>query len=93
VFIRRAFLVSIGYTSVMLPIGLIVSVFAWTAFAMIGLGVCFWAARWFPHQPWFSRLLVAAFLLLGLLARQTKWAIPMIALLLLVASGFIPRKR
>jgi hypothetical protein len=93
VFIGRVFLVPIGYTSVMLPIGLIVAVFAWTAFAMAGVGVFFWAARWFPRQPWFSRLLVAAFVLLGLLARETKWAIPLIALLLLVASGFIPRKR
>ena len=77
----------------MLPIGLIIGVFGWTVFAMTGLGVCFWALRWFPRQPWFARLLVAAFVLLGLVARQTKWAIPLIAVLLLVASGFIPRKR
>ncbi len=32
-------------------------------------------------------------LFLGLLARSTKWAIPLIVLLLMVASGFIPRKR
>jgi hypothetical protein len=77
----------------MLPIGLMVSVFGWVVFAMLGVGVCFWAARWFPRQPWFARLLVAAFVLLGLMARQTKWAIPIIAFLLLVGSGFIPRKR
>jgi len=77
----------------MLPIGLIVSVVGGTAFEMMGVGACFWAARWFPRQPWFARLIVAAFVLLGLLARQTKWAIPAMALLLLLASGFIPRKR
>ena len=77
----------------MLPIGLIFSVLGWTAFAMAAVGVCFWTARWFPRQPWFARALVAGFLLLALLARQTKWAIPTLALLLLAASAFIPRKR
>jgi hypothetical protein len=77
----------------MLPIGLIFSVLGWTVFAMLAIGLFFWAARWFPRQPWFARALVALFVLLGLLARQTKWAIPMLALLLLVGSGFIPRKR
>jgi hypothetical protein len=77
----------------MLPIGLIFSVLGWTVFIMLAVGVFFWAARWFPRQPWFARALVALFVLLGLLARQTKWAIPMLALLLLVGSGFIPRKR
>lgn len=77
----------------MLPIGLILGIFAWTAFVMIAAGVCFWALRWFPRQPWFARLLVAAFVLLGLMARQTKWAIPLIVLILMTASAFIPRKR
>jgi hypothetical protein len=77
----------------MLPIGLIIGILGWTAFAMAGLGLFFWAVRWFPRQPWFARALVALFLLLGLLARQTKWAIPMLALLLVTASAFIPRKR
>ena len=60
---------------------------------MTGLALGFWALRWFPRQPWFARLLVAAFVLLALIARETKWAIPLIAVLLLVASFFIPRKR
>ena len=77
----------------MLPIGLILGVLGWTAFAMIAVGVCFWAVRWFPRQPWFARAMVAAFVLLALAARQTKWAIPMLALLLVAASSFIPRKR
>jgi hypothetical protein len=77
----------------MLPISLIFGVLGWTAFAMIAIGVCFWAIRWFPRQPWFARALVAAFVLLAVVARQTKWAIPMMALLLVAASGFIPRKR
>lgn len=77
----------------MLPIGLIVGVVGWTIFVMLGLGVGFWALRWFPNQPWFARLVVAAFVLLGLMARETKWAIPLIAILLLAASGFVPRKR
>ncbi len=77
----------------MLPIGLIMGVLGWTVFVMLGLGLCFWAMRWFPGQPWFGRMVVAGFVLLGIMARQTKWAIPLIAILVLVASGFIPRKR
>jgi hypothetical protein len=77
----------------MLPISLIFAVLGWTAFVMIAVGVCFWAARWFPRQPWFARALVAAFVVLALAVRQTKWAIPMLALLFVAASGFIPRKR
>ncbi len=77
----------------MLPIGLIIAILAWTAFAVAALGVFFWATRWFPRQPWFGRLLLLAFVALGLMARTTKWAIPLIVLLLMVASGFVPRKR
>jgi hypothetical protein len=91
--IRRAFSGAISYTGVMLPIGLIIGVLGWAVFAMLGVGVAFWAMRWFPGQPWFARLVVAGFVLLGLSARHNKWAIPIIAFLVLVASGFIPRKR
>jgi hypothetical protein len=76
-----------------LPIGLILGVLGWATFAMVAVGVCFWAARWFPRQPWFARAMVAAFVLLALAARQTKWAIPILALVLVAASGFIPRRR
>ena len=77
----------------MLPIALIISVLAWTVLAMASVGLFFWAARWFPRQPWFAPLLVMLFIVLALVARQTKWAVPLLALLLMVASGFIPRKR
>lgn len=60
---------------------------------MIALGLFFWASRWFPRQPWLARSLMLAFVVLGLLARQTKWAIPLMVLMLVVASAFIPRKR
>ncbi len=77
----------------MLPIGLIVSLVAWTLFLMMALGLFFWALRWFPQQPWFARSLLAVFVILGLFARQTKWAIPIMLLLVVGASAFIPRKR
>lgn len=77
----------------MLPIGLIIGVLAWTVLAMAAIGLFFWAARWFPRQRWFAPSLVLLFLLVCLLARETKWAIPMLALLLLLASAAIPRKR
>ena len=70
-----------------------VSLVAWTLFALAALGLFFWALRWFPRQPWFARALLGAFVILGLMARETKWAIPLIVLLLVVASAFIPRKR
>jgi hypothetical protein len=76
-----------------LPLGLIFTILAWTAFAMAALGLFFWASRWFPHQPWFARTLLLVFVVLGLLARQTKWAIPLMVLVLVAASGFIPKKR
>jgi len=77
----------------MLPISLIFTVLGWTAFVLIAVGVGFWALRWFPRQPWFARALVAAFILFALAARETKWAVPLLALLLVAASAFIPRKR
>jgi hypothetical protein len=77
----------------MLPLGLMLSLLAWSLFALTALGLFFWALRWFPRQPWFARSLLGLFLLLGVLARQTKWAIPLIVVLLLVGSGFIPRPR
>ncbi len=77
----------------MLPLALLIKVLAWAAFVLSGFGLFFWAARWFPRQRWFAPALLALFLILGLLARESKWAIPLIVLLLLVASGFIPRKR
>jgi hypothetical protein len=77
----------------MLPLGLMLSVLAWSLFVLAALGLFFWALRWFPRQPWFARLLLVVFVLLGLFARQTKWSIPLIALILLVGSAFIPRPR
>jgi hypothetical protein len=77
----------------MLPIALIFNVLAWTVFVMVGVGLFFWAARWFPRQQWIAPSLVILFVFLAMLARETKWAIPLLAVLLLVASGFIPRKR
>src|SRR5689334_9427469 len=88
VLIRRVILGSISYTGVMLPIGLIIGVLGWTIFVMLAIGVASWAMRWFPGQPWFARLVVAGFVLLGLAARHNKWAIPMIAFMVLIASGF-----
>jgi hypothetical protein len=76
-----------------LPLGLIFTILGWSAFAMMSLGLFFWATRWFPRQPWFARALLLAFVALALLARQTKWAIPMFVLILAIASAFIPRKR
>jgi hypothetical protein len=81
------------YTGIVLPLGLIVAILGWTAFVLAAAGLFFWASRWFPRQPWFARTLLLVFVMLGLLARQTKWAIPLMVLLLVVASAFIPRKR
>lgn len=80
------------YTATMLPLGLILTIVGWTAFALAGTGLFFWATRWFPQQPWFARVLLLAFVVLALAARTTKWAIPLIVLLLVAASGFIPRR-
>jgi hypothetical protein len=77
----------------MLPTGFLLTILAWTAFVMIGLGLFFWASRWFPRQPWFARSLLLLFLLLGLFSRHTKWAIPCLVILLVIASAFIPRRR
>jgi hypothetical protein len=77
----------------MVPIGFLLTLLAWAAFAMAAVGVFFWAARWFPRQRWLAPSLLLAFLLLGLLARQSKWAILMLVSLLVVGSAFIPRKR
>ena len=77
----------------MLPIALVFNVLAWTVFVMVGIGLFFWAGRWFPRQQWLAPALVILFVFLAMLARETKWAIPLLALLLLAASGFIPRKR
>ena len=74
-------------------LGLFFKIAAWTVFAMAGVGLFFWAVRWFPRQRWLAPTLAAFFLLLPLLARGTKWAIPVFVLLLLVGSSFIPRKR
>jgi hypothetical protein len=77
----------------MLPIGWIISILAWTLFALTAAGLFFWAVRWFPRQRWFAPTLLLIFITLGLLARHTKWAIPVMVLLLMIASAFIPQKR
>jgi hypothetical protein len=74
-------------------LGLFLKILAWSAFVLAGLGIFFWAARWFPRQRWLAPTLGALFLFLGLVARTSKWAIPLMVLMLMVASGFIPRKR
>lgn len=77
----------------MLPFGLILKLFAWAAFAISGVGLVFWAARWFPRQRWFAPTLILLFALLGLLAFRFKWALFALVLLLVVGSAFIPRPR
>jgi hypothetical protein len=77
----------------MLPLGLLLKLLAWAAFAIAGVGLFFWAARWFPRQRWLASTLALLFLLLGLLARESKWAVVALVLLLVVGSAFIPRKR
>jgi hypothetical protein len=77
----------------MLPLALIISLVAWTVFAMIAAGLVFWAVRWFPRQRWLAPTLLILFVLLGMLARTSKWAVPGLVLLLMVASGFIPTRK
>jgi hypothetical protein len=74
-------------------IGLLIQILAWAAFVLAGVGLFFWAVRWFPRQRWLPPSLALLFVLLAFLARFTKWAIPLMVLLLLGASGFIPRRR
>jgi hypothetical protein len=77
----------------MVPLGFFITFLAWAAFAIAAIGLFFWAARWFPRQRWFAPTLLLLFLFLVLLARQTKWAVVVLVLLLVVGSGFIPRRR
>jgi hypothetical protein len=77
----------------MIPLGFIVTLLAWAAFVIAGLGLFFWAARWFPRQRWFAPTLALLFLLLGLFARHSKWAVVLLVLLLVIGSAFIPRGR
>lgn len=77
----------------MLPIGFILTLLAGAAAVMAMVGLYFWAIRWFPRQRWVGSLLVLLFVFLLLLARQTKWGIVLLGLLLLVVSAFIPRRR
>jgi hypothetical protein len=85
--------IKICYTAGMPAFGLMISIFAWMVFVLAALGLFFWASRWFPRQPWFGRSLLLGFVVLGLMARATKWAIPLLMVALLTASAFIPRKR
>jgi hypothetical protein len=77
----------------MIPFGLLLPLLAWAAFLMTAVGLFFWAARWFPGRRWLAPTLALLFLLLGVFARQSKWAVVLIVVVLIVASGFIPRKR
>jgi hypothetical protein len=77
----------------MVPIGFILTLLAGAAAVMAMIGLFFWAIRWFPRQRWIAPSLVVLFVFLLLLARQSKWGIILLGLLLLVASAFIPRRR
>jgi hypothetical protein len=77
----------------MLPIGFILTLLAGAAAVMAVIGLYVWAVRWFPKQRWLASLLTLLFVILLLLARQTKWGIILIGLLFLAASAFIPRRR
>jgi hypothetical protein len=77
----------------MVPIGLLLTLLAGAAIAMAAAGLYFWALRWFPRQRWVASTLLLLFLIVVLFARHTKWILPIVAFLLLIASGFIPRKR
>lgn len=77
----------------MLPIGFILTLLAGAAVVMAGIGLFFWALRWFPRQRWIASFLVLLFLLLVMLARHSKWGIVLLGLGLLIASIFIPRRR
>jgi hypothetical protein len=77
----------------MLPPTFLITILAWATFVMAGIGLFFWAARWFPRQRWLAPTLAILFLVIGLFARHSKWAVVLIVLLLVIASGFIPRRR
>jgi len=77
----------------MVPIGFILTLLAGAALGVAIIGLYFWALRWFPRQRWIASALVLLFVFLLLLARQTKWGILFLGLLLLIASAFIPRRR
>lgn len=77
----------------MAPIGLMLTLIAWAAFVLAAVGLFFWALRWFPRQRWLASTLVLLFVILALLARQTKWMIPLLVALLFLGSSFIPRNR
>jgi hypothetical protein len=75
------------------PIGILLTIATWVMFAMAGIGLFFWLARWFPRQRWLAPTLLLLFVVFALLARQTKWMVPLFVAFLLLGSGFIPRKR
>lgn len=77
----------------MLPTGFILTLFAGALTIMAIIGLYFWAIRWFPQQRWVASFAVLLFVILLLLARQTKWGILLLGLLFLAASAFIPRRR
>lgn len=77
----------------LVPIGFVLTLLAGAAVAMAAVGLFFWAVRWFPRQRWLAPTIVLVFLFLVLLARHTKWGIPLIGFALLIASAFIPRRR
>src|SRR5205809_961600 len=73
----------------MLLFGLLLKLLAWSVFSLAGLGLIFWAARWFPRQRWLPASLFALFIVLAVMARFNKWAIVLIVLLLVVARGVL----
>jgi hypothetical protein len=76
----------------MLPLGLLLTLLAWTTLALAAAGLVFWFARWFPRQRWLAPSAAVLFFALVLLARHSKWALVLLVLLFVVASAFIPRK-
>jgi hypothetical protein len=75
------------------PIGFAFTLLTWAAFVLAALGLFFWVARWFPRQRWLAPTLLLLFVVVALLARQSKWIVPLLAMLLLFGSAFIPRRR
>jgi hypothetical protein len=75
------------------PAGLLFTLIAWAAFVLAGIGLFFWVARWFPRHRWLASTLLLLFVVIALLGRQSKWIVPLLAVLLLFGSAFIPRRR